>query len=280
LPFVIEHPGIKLKVSLEPVDRLLIHEEIIEPILRRLVEEIRADGVFKHPIIVDEKTMVVLDGMHRVAAAKELGLRLIPTCLVDYDNPNIRVFTWCRSLKGENLDRVLDVIRGLGMELSDSRLEEALGNLGREGVVAVLFSTDRCLVIHAPCRNLKQVYEEVKRIESALKSRGYEILYLTKGDALEMVSSGQVLASIIPPSVSKEDVRRVALRGEVFAHKTTRHVIPARPMFVNVPLEWLMMEYERANKLLQESLSARRVKRLPPGSVLDRRYEEELYVFE
>ena len=183
-------------------------------------------------------------------------------------------------MKGENLDRVLDVIRGLGMELSDSRLEEALGNLGREGVVAVLFSTDRCLVIHAPCRNLKQVYEEVKRIESALKSRGYEILYLTKGDALEMVSSGQVLASIIPPSVSKEDVRRVALRGEVFAHKTTRHVIPARPMFVNVPLEWLMMEYERANKLLQESLSARRVKRLPPGSVLDRRYEEELYVFE
>jgi len=280
LRFRIQHPKLTLKLSLEPVDRLHIHEEVIESALRRLVEEIRADRVVKHPVIVDEKTMVVLDGMHRVAALKELRCRLIPACLVDYDNPNILVSSWCRGIAGENLGRAVRLIEGLGLEVVGRPLEEAVGMLGREGVVAVVVSNQGCLTVHGDVGDVKDVYDEVKRMESALRSGGYRVEYLTEDDALRMARSGRLLASIVPPKVSKEAVRRVALRGEVFAHKTTRHVIPARPMFLNVPLDWLRMGYEEANRLLYRNLSGRRVRRLPGGTVLDRRYEEELYVFE
>ncbi len=278
--FRIQHPKLTLKLSLEPVDRLHIHEEVIESALRRLVEEIRADRVVKHPVIVDEKTMVVLDGMHRVAALKELRCRLIPACLVDYDNPNILVSSWCRGIAGEDLGRAVRLIEGLGLEVVGRPLEEAVGMLGREGVVAVVVSNQGCLTVHGDVGDVKDVYDEVKRMESALRSGGYRVEYLTEDDALRMARSGRLLASIVPPKVSKEAVRRVALRGEVFAHKTTRHVIPARPMFLNVPLDWLRMGYEEANRLLYRNLSGRRVRRLPGGTVLDRRYEEELYVFE
>jgi len=280
LRFRIQHPKLTLKLSLEPVDRLHIHEEVIESALRRLVEEIRADRVVKHPVIVDEKTMVVLDGMHRVAALKELRCRLIPACLVDYDNPNILVSSWCRGIAGEDLGRAVRLIEGLGLEVVSRPLEEAVGMLGREGVVAVVVSNQGCLTVHGDVGDVKDVYDEVKRMESALRSGGYRVEYLTEDDALRMARSGRLLASIVPPKVSKEAVRRVALRGEVFAHKTTRHVIPARPMFLNVPLDWLRMGYEEANRLLYRNLSGRRVRRLPGGTVLDRRYEEELYVFE
>ena len=278
--FRIQHPKLTLKLSLEPVDRLHIHEEVIESALRRLVEEIRADRVVKHPVIVDEKTMVVLDGMHRVAALKELGCRLIPACLVDYDNPNILVSSWCRGIAGEDLGRAVRLIEGLGLEVVSRPFEEAVGMLGGEGVVAVVVSNHGCLTVHGDVGDVKDVYDEVKRMESALRSGGYRVEYLTEEDALRMARSGRLLASIVPPKVSKEAVRRVALRGEVFAHKTTRHVIPARPMFLNVPLDWLRMGYEEANRLLYRNLSGRRVRRLPGGTVLDRRYEEELYVFE
>ncbi|MEM2025578.1 MAG: hypothetical protein QXW94_04735 [Desulfurococcaceae archaeon] len=67
--YEITTPIIALKITLNEVDKLYIHEEILEKRKSWLVNKIRADNFFKDPIIVDEKTMVVLDGMHRVAAS-------------------------------------------------------------------------------------------------------------------------------------------------------------------------------------------------------------------
>jgi hypothetical protein len=51
--------------------------------LELLRKEILKDGVLKYPIIVDENTHVILDGMHRWLALKSLGYELIPVILVD-----------------------------------------------------------------------------------------------------------------------------------------------------------------------------------------------------
>lgn len=52
---------------------LCLHEETIPELLERLTQHIQLDGYVKHPIIVDEKSFVVLDGTHRVVALKKLG---------------------------------------------------------------------------------------------------------------------------------------------------------------------------------------------------------------
>ncbi|MEM3458105.1 MAG: ParB N-terminal domain-containing protein [Candidatus Bathyarchaeia archaeon] len=81
-----------LKIALLPIDELKPHEEGSPIYFELLKQEILKDGVLKYPIIADEKTHVILDGMHRWLALKSLGYTLIPVILVDAcNNPEIRV---------------------------------------------------------------------------------------------------------------------------------------------------------------------------------------------
>lgn len=82
----------KLKIVLLPIDELKPHEKGSPLYLKLLRQEILRDGILKYPIIADEKTHVILDGMHRWLALKSLGYMLIPVILVDaFQNPRIRV---------------------------------------------------------------------------------------------------------------------------------------------------------------------------------------------
>ncbi len=81
-----------LRIVLLPIDELKPHEKGSPLYLELLKQEILRDGMLKYPIIVDEKTHVILDGMHRWLALKKLGYKLIPVILVDSSqNPRIRV---------------------------------------------------------------------------------------------------------------------------------------------------------------------------------------------
>jgi hypothetical protein len=81
-----------LKIALLPIDELKPHEKGSPIYLELLKQEILKDGVLKYPIIADEKTHVILDGMHRWLALKSLGYTRIPVILVDAcNNPEIRV---------------------------------------------------------------------------------------------------------------------------------------------------------------------------------------------
>ncbi len=82
------------EVYLVELERLLQHEEVDPEHLRRLTEQIAADGVLKYAIAVDRRTNVILDGVHRYNALKTLGCRRVPVVYVDYESPDIEVLTW------------------------------------------------------------------------------------------------------------------------------------------------------------------------------------------
>jgi hypothetical protein len=83
-----------LKIALLHLDELKPHEKGSPLYLEFLRQEILRDGVLRYPIIADEKTRVILDGMHRWLALKSLGYMLIPVILVDvFANSKIRVGT-------------------------------------------------------------------------------------------------------------------------------------------------------------------------------------------
>ncbi len=80
------------KIVLLLIDELKPHEKGSPLYLELLKQEILRDGVLKYPIIADEKTHVILDGMHRWLALKSLGYKLMPVILVDaFSNPKVRV---------------------------------------------------------------------------------------------------------------------------------------------------------------------------------------------
>jgi hypothetical protein len=77
-----------------PIDELKPHEKGSPLYLEFLKKEILKDGVLKYPVIADEETRVILDGMHRWLALKSLGYKYIPTLLVQaFQRSTIRVGT-------------------------------------------------------------------------------------------------------------------------------------------------------------------------------------------
>lgn len=85
-------PG--LHVVLRDLDMLLGHEEVIEDRLGTRVEKLRWRGFYK-PIIVDDATGTILDGHHKTAASRQLGLSRVAVLPVDYlGDQRIAVDVW------------------------------------------------------------------------------------------------------------------------------------------------------------------------------------------
>jgi len=283
-PYTIYHEKLVLHLKIVDIDSLFLHEEIIPETLEQLVKSIKEDGVIRHPVIVDEKSFVVLDGMHRVAALKKLNCKRIPVCLVNYSNPSVMVGCWYRTIKnGASVDEELKEIEKLGFKLKEeSNIKEK--EIGKTPVFAGLKTFRKSYIVYQPFNDMKEAYDYIKIIEENLKNLNLEIGYETEVDALKMLSNQLVNAIILTPKLSKKIIIETALSGRVFAHKATRHVIPARPLYVNVPVRLLASEdvsLSEANEQLKEILTKKKLKLIRAGGIIeDRRYEEDTYLFE
>ena len=282
--FKLEAQGLELNLSIESIDRVRIHEEIVPELLDELVGEIKSSGTVRDPAIVDSNTLVVLDGMHRVAALRKLGCRYLPACLVDHQNPSVRVGCWYRTIRGEvSESKFLDLFRLLGLGVEPAPSETASRALDGRQASAALLTKDVCYLLRGGGGGIRESYAWVKRIERALREEGLDVDYENELDAVQRARSGEVAATLMVPRVRKDDVIEAGLSGNVFAHKTTRHVLSARPVRVDVPLGWLNGDrpLEEIGRQFFDHLSKRKVKHLPKGSTFEgRRYEEELWVFE
>ncbi len=280
--FTIVHPRIKLEIKLEAVDNLIVHEQILDQYLSQLVVDLASDKCLMHPVVVDRKSLVVLDGMHRMAAARELGWRVIPVCLLDYNNFNVSVKSWYRLVNPRSdIERVKAAIEDLGFCLKERSLDDACDLIEKREATASTVFASTCYTIHGAQETIKDVYDAINEIELKLSAKGYSIGYETESDARSKMASREAFFLLMVPTVTKEEVINAALSGQIFSHKTTRHVLPLRPLFINLPFDWLFskLSLDKLNEKLVKHLSAKRSVRLPPGQILDRRYEEELYVF-
>ena len=131
---------------------------------------------------------------------------------------------------------------------------------------------------------MKEAYDHIKMIEDRLKQFNLQVNYETEADSFRKLREGKVDAILQTPRLSKEEIVKIALSGKVFAHKATRHVIPARPLNVNVPLKLLTLSslsLEEVNEEFRRMLMEKKLKMMPAGSYIEnRRYEEDVYLFE
>ena len=283
LSFSVRAGGLTFQIKLVELGKLHIHEKIISELLDSMVDEIKSSGMLRHPIIADVNKLVVLDGMHRVAALKKIKCCYVPACLVNYDSPNVKVGCWYRTVEGRtSTDALLDLLRQFKVKVEKAKVTEAKRALENRKAVAAILSKKDCYTISAKASGIREAYAWVGRIEKTFANGGLIVGYETERDAEENVKSGRAIAAVMTPRATKSEVLEAALSGKVFAHKTTRHMVPMRPMGVNVPLAWLTgdISLDKANATLTEHLSKRESKRLPVGSTFEgRRYEEELLIF-
>ena len=78
-------------IKLLKIEKLKAHEKTNKQNLLRVKKKILAAAYFSRPIVVDKKTLVILDGHHRTKILKQIGCGKIPAYLVNYQNPKIRL---------------------------------------------------------------------------------------------------------------------------------------------------------------------------------------------
>jgi hypothetical protein len=265
------------------IDTLLLHEEPILELLKRLITSIKNDGCLNHPIIVDSESFLVIDGVHRVAALKKLKCKRVPACLVDYKNPAIQIFSWYRTIKGANaVMQLLAQVKHIGCNVEKvNQINE--NDIGVSPIVAGIKTLDESYLVTFQFEELKEAYNIIECTEKSLKTIGLEIKYETEFDAQQRLTQHQVDAVLLIPKLTKQAIIEAARSGNIFAHKASRHIIPARPMRVCVPLNLLKTNrsLSEMNEILKSMLQKKRLKRIPSGIVFEgRRYEEDLFVFE
>jgi len=84
---------VSVRFALVPVSDLKTHEVAEPDRVRRVVRQMQSNGVVKKAIIVDSKSMVVLDGVHRLSALRMLGAVRAPAWLIDYSDEDVVVFS-------------------------------------------------------------------------------------------------------------------------------------------------------------------------------------------
>jgi len=106
---VVDPTKISLKTYLVPIDIIKPHEGFYNNLVSEVLEQIISWGYLKYPIIVDSRTMIVLDGHHRLEALKRLGLKYIPVFFIDYAESYVDLYPIRKEIPVSKIDVVKKV---------------------------------------------------------------------------------------------------------------------------------------------------------------------------
>jgi hypothetical protein len=268
---------IPILITLRKTSDLKPHEETVAEDLKRLVDALKANPVLRHPIIADRRTGIVLDGTHRLAAIKQLNCNFIPSALVDYDDPQITIERWFRQFSGSTLPTLENDLKKLNPK--EASRDECEAGLAKRRWYATVERHLSSMAFPARSPDPYQMVRDSHGIEIAARKRDVRITYHDNKDTEAGDSERLVMSTI---KITKKEVIETVKKGKLFPPKSTRHLVPSRPLGGGVPIDWLQgSDFSEAQSRYQEFIQSRKVKRLPEGSrVGSRRYLEEVFLFE
>jgi hypothetical protein len=76
-------------IELIATDRILPNEEHDEARLLEVLDSIERSGRWTAPIVLERASLAVMDGHHRLAAARHLSLPRVPCVLLDYSQVGV-----------------------------------------------------------------------------------------------------------------------------------------------------------------------------------------------
>jgi hypothetical protein len=280
---------LELQLEIVPVSSLVPHEEVIPDAANELVLEFSNWTHLQNPVIVDDNYMV-LDGHHRFFVFKTLHFKYIPVCRINYLRESVQLRYWFRifecTVGHDEIRTIIDSMQASLCRLPDK--ETLTTVLRRNPYCWGIQGSDSCDLV--TCNNgtvcdAVSAYDALEEFQARLRERGVEIQYIacqsiTEHDSDALPEPGQVI--IWTPQITKDMVVEAVREGKKFPPKATRHLVPARPLHVDIPTLWLKedISIDEINERFSELLKRKGVKRFGPGQVVNGRYyEEELFVF-
>ncbi len=223
------------------VDDLLPHEEIVTERLLLVKEMLLRTGVVDMPIITTKipgsSKYLIVDGHHRWAALKELKFRLIPSIIIDYFDPSVKVFTWYPGVDVgiNNLRKVLRELN-LDLDICEWTVKEIPRDVLRNSAFVVV-GDNGCLRVRGSLTEQKIILKELDalNVKGKLSLTWYGLLE----DAVKDLTNGSIRALLVRRALTKREIMNIVRRGGVLPPKTTRHVLPYIPAKTDTPLNVL-----------------------------------------
>jgi hypothetical protein len=214
------------------------HEALNDEELDAFIDSVTGSGIFWLPLLVTKNEKIIVDGHHRWAGLRKLGAKRAPGILIDYDDPEIDLGIWIPLLTKE-LKIFLDALNEKGIEVQKTADRQKALKLVHSGDIKMaIVGKDKekaILILHDPLA-----------VDLLAKIEGETICYIdTESAALSEVDNGQASYAIIRKPLTKEEVRLKTAKGEVFAAKSTRHVLPWTYQKINVKLEEIIPSHNR-----------------------------------
>lgn len=240
-----------------PAGLLLPHEDIDPRRTERLCERLRQEGILKNPPIVTDavddapgsQRYVVLDGANRALAFQAMRIPHIVAQFVNYADPDIILDTWYHVVSGMPIaafEQELDKIAHLHLE--PCSLVEARQLLREHKAAAYIVCADGVRIARNTTATLKHDIRLLRDLVAVYAGRAD--IHRASNDIWEIQAPYYpgITALMIFPRLSKDDLLSAARLGEYVPTGITRHIIPARALNINIPLEILATDWEQSRK--------------------------------
>jgi hypothetical protein len=269
------------QLEVVPVRSLILHEDVENHRVERIMERLRDERVLKNPPIVGRTEdgghrLIVLDGASRVTAARRLGFPHMLVQIVPYPSPTITLDPWHHLVVGMSLEMLagkVERIDGVSLEsmpwkdaeraLHDREVLACLRSPGKRSIA--LLRSDRARAGLRPMRRLTHLY---------VTDPG---LHRVREDQVEFPEEwlGEEWVLVLFPHFRQEDIIRFALRQrDRLPMGVTRHSVPNRALRVYYPTTWLQEETPLAAKrqrlaaFLEAKWEEGSIRHYPEGSTL------------
>lgn len=285
----IETKDLKLQLEVVPVESLIQHEEILPYVADKLILEFKNLANFQDPIIIGEN-FIILDGHHRTYAIKKLQFKYIPVCKIDYYHETIQLRYWFRLLEDvkdvEIIKKTVGAMKGTFRQVDDKKVLKKVMEKNKLSFGIQWGSFYAAISFHEDVVNdAVSAYDVLEKIQKKLIRKGIKLRYIPCQSVYEYqfhdrLKDGEMI--IWTPQITKEMVMDAVKEKKIFAPKTTRHLIPARPINMNIPSYWFKenISLKEINKRFVKFLKGKRIKQFGPGQVIDGRYYgEDVFVF-
>ena len=258
-------------IAVKPVSILRPHEETIPEHVKGLASEMKRDGVQKDPIIIDQDTATVLDGMHRLAAFEALKIENAVCCSLEYSSKSVSIGRWARVYTMRKGESAAEVLSRSGVTRR-ATLADAFDALDKKEAGVAVF-TSGAAYLPSGAMELTAAIDAIEDFDGQSEARGWKRTFVPEDDVDVPLQSERNLV-ILVRKIGKDDVVTAGRTGKLFPCKTSMHRIDPRPVAVNFPLVALN---GATTASLMKSLSAGKEQLLPPNSIYEgRRYKERL----
>jgi len=270
------------EIRIVPIEKLMLHEMEELKRTRRLEERIISDGFLKNPIIVgrvkcDDSKFLLLDGVNRVSAMKNLGFTDITAQIVDYFNRNVGVHAWCHLIHDFDPQDLLEKIKDIErVDLEKTNRKRARILLEEKKIVCCLFFRNKDVFIIKSRNDLKTRASKLADVVNVY-SESSMVHRMSETEATFLLRKQKTpTAVVIIPVYEKKDIVNLAFNGVRLPSGVTRHVIPSRALNLSVDLALLKcdLSLEDKNKLIREMVN----QKIIYGKT--RFYRESVFVFD